>query len=196
MRNAIGYTLIIGITILTATVEIIGSNATNSNGLLADALHLLGDSIPFVLGLSLVAGSMIPRKEKIEELAESLIILFNAIFLAGAALYLGYRGMYRLYHPVEIESTMLWFALFGLAGNAAQLYFAWGLKHAHHHIGTYRSQVLHLAADLAGSVAVVLAGCIVMTTGYVRADSIASLIVAVITAGAAWQCYKEFRYVD
>ncbi|MGC9602367.1 MAG: cation diffusion facilitator family transporter [Minisyncoccia bacterium] len=186
------YGLVIGITFVTAVAEIIGSGTTDSNSLLSDALHLLGDGIPFVLGFALGIGLM--QDEQTKRFVEWMITLLNTIFLVGAALYIGYRGISRLYHPVGIEPVMLWFALAGLAGNTAQLWFARGLKHAHKHAGTYRGLMLHLAADLMASIFVVLAASVIMTTGYVRADSIASLIVAAITAGAAWQCYKELRY--
>lgn len=189
MRDTSRYALVIGITVGTAVVEIIGSRATSSNGLLSDALHMLGDGIPFVLGWIILKQWL--RKEWAKDVVEISISVFNGFFLLAAGLWLGYRGICRLYHPTEVEPVMLWFALIGVVGNGAQFLFARGLKHAHHHESTYRSQILHLGADWVGSIAVVVAAIVIKETGYNPADSIASLLVAVVTFWAGWKCLVE-----
>jgi len=193
MSNLFRYQAVLFITAATFAVEAFGSYDTRSHGLLSDGLHLLGDGIPFALGWSLLRWE--PEADAAKGL-ESLIVYFNTFFLAAIALYIGGRGVYRLYYPEEIGRSVVYYAVFGIAGNAAQLYFAWGLHGAHHHADTYKSQILHLSADLLSSIAVVAAAGVVVATGYAQADSIASLGVAVITGYAAWQCGKSFLLDD
>jgi cobalt-zinc-cadmium efflux system protein len=108
--------------------------------------------------------------------AEILAALANAVVLLVVCTYLAYAGIRRLVDPVEIESTsMLVFAGIGLVANAVSLGI---LSRRRDESLNMRGAYLEVLSDLLGSVLVVIAGVVVAATGFTRADSIASLLIA------------------
>jgi cobalt-zinc-cadmium efflux system protein len=81
-------------------------------------------------------------------------------------------------HPVDVEAgPMLVFACVGLLANGISFSF---LAPRRGHSLNMRGAYLEVLSDLLGSVAVIVAALVVMTTGFVRADSLASLLIAAL----------------
>jgi cobalt-zinc-cadmium efflux system protein len=88
------------------------------------------------------------------------------------------EGIRRLIEPLEVGgSTMLWFGIIGLAGNAIGLLV---LASDRHHNFNMRAAFLEVLNDALGSVAVIAAAIIIALTGWTRADAIVSLLIGAL----------------
>ena len=164
-------------------VEIIGAYVTGSLALLADAGHMATDAgaVTLALGASYVAGlPRGPRSTFGYHRAEILAALLNALVLLGVCAYLAYAGISRLRDPVEVDAgTMVAFAVVGLAANAVSLGI---LTRSESGSLNLRAAATEVLADLLGSVLVVAAGVVILTTGFLEADPLASLLIALMIA--------------
>lgn len=162
-------------------VEIVGAIVTGSLALLADAGHMATDAAAVVLalGASYVASLRPgPRSTFGYHRAEILAALLNAIVLLGVCGYLAWAGYSRLADPTEVDAgPMVLFALVGLAANGVSMAI---LSRADGESLNMRGAINEVFADLLGSVLAVVAGVVIWTTGFQRADPIASLLIAVM----------------
>ena len=173
--------LVLAITAVVLVVELVGAWVAGSLALLADAGHMATDAAAVVLalGASYVASrGGGPRSTFGLHRAEILAATANALVLLGLCGYLAYAGVSRLRDPHEVEAgPLLAFALVGLAANAVSLVV---LRGSDTDSLNLRGAMLEVSSDLLGSVLAVAAGVIIWTTGFHRADSIASLLIAVL----------------
>ena len=160
-------------------VEVVGAWVSGSLALLADAGHMVTDAA--AVGLALSASYVATRPATSTRTfgfhrAEILAALANAAVLFVVCTYLAYAGIRRLVDPVEVDaSSMLVFAAIGLVANVVSFgILARGQNHSLNMRGAY----LEVLSDLLGSVAVIVAGLVILATGFIRADSIASLVIA------------------
>ena len=120
MTPVIRYLFVIGLVFATSAIEFVGNGVTRSLGLGFDAMHLLGDAAPLLLGLeSLLAHR---RKEDVATRERRITLVNIQTLLAVAALMFG-MSVQRLYDATQVSTSMLYFALAGTAGNGAQLLF-------------------------------------------------------------------------
>jgi cobalt-zinc-cadmium efflux system protein len=76
----------------------------------------------------------------------------------------------------------------GLAANAAGAAI---LHHGHDHSLNQRGAYLHIVSDLLGAAGALAAGAIILATGWVRADSLVSGLIALLILASAWRLVKE-----
>jgi cobalt-zinc-cadmium efflux system protein len=184
--------LVLLVTVLVAAVEVVGAWLSGSLALLADAGHMITDASAIVLALSASLVATLPaspRRTFGYHRAEILAALANALVLLGVCGYLAYAGIRRLVDPADIEAgQMLAFAAVGLAANVLSL----GLLAARRGESlNMRAAYLEVASDALGSVAALVAGVVIATTGHLRADPIASLAIAVLILPRSWQLLRE-----
>ncbi|MBL4687037.1 MAG: cation transporter [Nannocystaceae bacterium] len=172
--------------------EVVYGLMADSMALVADAAHNLGD----VLGLALAWGAT--RLVKIEPCdrrtygwrkSTVLAAVLNATLILVAVGGVAWEAVGRIAAPVPVDGwTVVAVAAVGVAVNgvSAALFFA-GRKHD----ANIRGAFLHLATDAAVSVGVVLAGALVLTTGWHWVDPATSLIVSVIVVAATWGLLRE-----
>ena len=162
-------------------VEVVGAYLTDSLALLADAAHLATDAAAVVLalGASYVAARPAGARSTFGyHRAEILAALANAVVLLGVCGYLGWAGIARLRAPVDVDAgVMVAFAAVGLAANAVALRV---LARSDTGSLNLRAAATEVLADLLGSVLAVVAGLVIWTTGYLRADPLASLLIAAL----------------
>jgi Co/Zn/Cd efflux system component len=182
------YLKLFGVTLGVIAIELAGMKITRSYGIFSDAMHLLGDLAPFGIGLCAAFG-FLDQDQGV--LAGKLIYIINSFFLVGVVALITSEGMHRLAHPVEISGSVFFFAVIGLLGSVAQLYYAQGLGGIHHHEGVHHSQIAHLTADIASSLAVLAGAAIVVVTGDPRADTLAALFAAAIILYALWEMIRH-----
>ena len=172
---------VLAITASVLVVELVGAWLTGSLALLADAGHMATDAgaVVLALGASYVAGRPAgPRSTFGYHRAEILAAMLNALVLLGVCAYVGYAGITRLGDPAEIDAgPMVAFATFGLLANAVSLMVLSGSETGSLNLRGAANEVL---ADLLGSVLAIAAGVVVWTTGWERADAVASLLIAVL----------------
>lgn len=184
--------LVLAVTSTVVVVEAVGAWLSGSLALLADAGHMLTDAVGILIALlaSLLASRPASPKRtfgyhRIEILAAAL----NALILLGLCGYLAYAGIRRLIDPVEVEAgQMLVFASVGLVANLVSLLILTRRKDSSLNMkGAY----LEVLSDAFGSVAAIIAGALVLLIGFDRADSIASLLIAVLVLPRAGALLRE-----
>ena len=184
--------IVLLVTCAVIAVEVVGAWVSGSLALLADAGHMVTDASAVALALSASYVATLPPTSKRTfgfHRAEILAALANAVVLLVVCSYLGYAGIRRLIDPVEVDATsMLVFAAIGLVANAVSLGILARRRDASLNM---RGAYLEVLSDLLGSVAVVVAGVVVATTGFTRADSIASLLIAVMILPRSFSLLRD-----
>jgi cobalt-zinc-cadmium efflux system protein len=174
-------TIVLVVTVAVVVVELVGAWVSGSLALLADAGHMVTDAaaIAVALSASFMAGLPAnPRRTFGLHRAEILAALVNAVVLLGVCGFLAFEGIRRLVRPSDVETgSMLAFAVVGLLANAVSLSL---LVHRRDSSLNMRGAYLEVLGDLVGSALVVVAAIVIAATGFVRADSIASLAIAVL----------------
>ena len=169
----------ISLTILV--VEVIGSAVTNSLALLADAGHVLADVAGISLALLAIgfAGRPATAGRTFGYLRlEILAAIANAVLLFGISAFVLLEAWRRFNEPVEIATgAMAAFALVGFVGNGVSLML---LRHPQAESLNMRGAYLEVMGDVAGSVAVIVAALVIAATGFVAADAVASVFIAVL----------------
>jgi cobalt-zinc-cadmium efflux system protein len=189
-RRRLGMVLAITCTILV--VEVVGALLSGSLVLLADAGHMATDAAG--IGLSLLAMWFATRPPSPSrtfgfQRLEILAAVANAIVLFGVGIYILVETVQRLLQPPVVASgTMLLFGAVGLAGNAVSLVL---LRHGQSESLNLRGAFLEVLNDLLGSAAVLVAGAVIWTTGFQRADAIASAVVGLLILPRTWRLLRD-----
>lgn len=182
---------------LTATVmvvQVVGALLTGSLALLADAAHMFTDASALVIALiasTVAARPADDRRTFGYQRAEVLGALINAIILIVLATSVGIEGVRRLVEPAETEVAgplMLAVAVIGLVANAVAM---WLLSSAQKTNVNVRGAYLEVMGDLIGSAAVIVAAVIIVTTGWMPADALASLFIAIMIIPRAITLLRE-----
>lgn len=173
-------------------VEVIGSLFTNSLALLADAGHMLTDAVG--VGLALLAIHFAAKPATASKSygyyrLEILAAVANAVLLFAVASYIGYEAYQRFAAPPEVLSApMLGIAAVGLAINLVSMrLLSAGAETSLNLRGAY----LEVLGDLLGSVAVLVAGAVILLTGWTPADPIASVAIALMILPRTWNLLRE-----
>lgn len=173
--------VVLGITVGVLVVEVVGAVISGSLALLADAGHMLTDVAGLTLGL--VAAALARRPATDERTwgyrrAEVLGAAAQAAVLLAVGVFILVEGVRRLVDPPEVTSgVMVLFGAVGLVGNLIGLAVLAGGRGDNLNM---RAAFLEVVNDALGSVAVLAAAAIIATTGWLRADAVASLIIGVL----------------
>lgn len=174
-------TAVLGITLTVLVVEVIGAVISGSLALLADAAHMLTDVAGLTLGL--VAAFLARRPANAQrtwgyQRAEVLAAAAQAAVLLAVSGFVLLEAVKRLFDPPEVTSSaMLIFGIVGLLGNSIGLLVLASGRSANMNM---RAAFLEVANDALGSTAVIIAAVVVATTGFLRADALASLVIGVL----------------
>ncbi len=183
--------LVLLVTLGVAVVELVGAFLSRSLALFADAGHMFTDTAAIVVALSASYVATLPaspRRTFGYHRAEILAALINAVVLLGVCGYLAYAGIARLLDPVDVHAPqMLAFAAVGLAANLVSVAL---LAARRSQSLNMRGAFLEVLGDTFGSVAAIIAGLVVIATGFDRADSIASLVIAALILPRAWSLLR------
>jgi cobalt-zinc-cadmium efflux system protein len=182
--------LIVALCLLVAFMvfEVIAAVAADSLVLLADAGHMLVD-VGAIAG-SLVAIHLAARPETRSHTyglkrAEILAAAGNALALIVVSAMVAFEAVSRLLHPTQVDGAVLvWVAAVGIAVNlVATATLARANRRSLNVEGAFR----HVLTDLYGFIGTMVAGIVIMATGFSRVDPIASLIVVALMLKAAAQ---------
>ncbi len=184
--------VVLAVTVAVIGVEVVGAVLSGSLALLADAGHMLTDAAAVTLALSASYVASRPATARSTfgfHRADILAALVNAVVLLVVCGYLTYEGIRRLLTPTELEAgTMLAFASVGLAANVVSLTLLHGRRGESLNM---RGAYLEVLTDLLGSALVVVAALVVMTTGFTRADPIASLVIAALILPRSYTLLRD-----
>jgi len=189
-----GRAFAIGIALNTLfiVVEATYGYFANSTALLADAGHNLSDVLGLVVAwIAAVLSKRPPTPRLTYGLRNSSILaaLINAVLLLIACGAIILEAVQRLLHPEPVASlTVIVVAAIGIAINGATaLLFASGRKGDLNIRGAY----LHMAADAAVSAGVVIAGFVIMGTGWLWIDPLTSLLIVAAIVWGTWGLLRE-----
>ena len=182
----------LAITLAFFFVELVGGFVSNSLALLADAGHMLNDTLALVFAI--VASWIASRPHDVKKTfgyyrAEILAAFLNGIFLWAIVVLIFYDAVQRLLSPVAVASSeMLIIAVIGLAANGASAYV---LSRSKSESLNVRGAFLHVISDTLGSVGVIAAGLIIMFTNWYQADPLFSMLVGVLIFVGAFNLVRE-----
>jgi cobalt-zinc-cadmium efflux system protein len=186
------FVLAIGLNIVFVAIEFFYGFIANSTALMADAGHNLSD----VLGLALAWGAALlakkaPTRSFTYGLRGSSILaaLFNALLLMVACGAIAWEAVHRFAHPEPVAGTTV--SIVAAIGVLINGFSAWLFMAGSKDDINVRGAYLHMAADAALSLGVVIAGLVVMYTGWTWLDPAVSLVIVVIIVAGTWSLLKE-----
>ena len=176
--------------------EVVGGVVSGSLALLADAGHMLTDFA--ALALAWFAFRLARRPADGErtygfDRFSVLAAFVNGLTLFVIAGWICFEAYKRLNQPVEVTGgLMLWVALGGLAVNILAF---WVLSRGEGDNLNMRAAALHVAGDLLGSVAALVASLVIIFTGWMPIDPLLSVLVALIILRSAWYVVREAGHI-
>ena len=189
-RRALAAALALVVALLA--VELVAGLVAGSLALLADAAHLLTDAGALALALfaaRMAARPATPARSFGYRRAEILAALANGVALVALAIWIVVEAYGRLREPPEIAAGwVLAVGALGLAVNGvAAAILARGTRHSLNRAAALR----HVLADALGSVGVIVAGAIVLATGWREADPLVSIVIAVLVVVSSWTILRD-----
>jgi len=186
----------IGLNLAFVVIEAIFGFAANSMALLSDAGHNLSDVLSLVIawaGGTLAQRGSSPRFTYGLKKASILAALVNALFLLVAVGGIGAEAIRRLFHPSATDGGVVSIvAAIGIAVNGVTaLLFIRGQDDIN-----IRGAFLHMAADALVSLAVALAGLVILWTGQQWVDPAMSLAVAIVILWGSFGLLKESMWMS
>jgi len=182
----------LAITAVYTVVEVVGGIYTGSLAVLADAVHMLSDNVAIALALAaawLATRPATPGRSYGYKRAEVLAALANGVLLVALSIWIFVAALQRLTDPPDVlGGWMLVIAVVGIAVNLA----AGGVL--------YRSRATsinveaafrHVLADLLGSFGVLAAAVVILTTGWLQADPVASILIGLLVLASAWTILRD-----
>jgi cobalt-zinc-cadmium efflux system protein len=166
--------------------EVIVAILSGSLALLSDAGHMLSDV--GAIGASLWAINLAARPAKGSwtygwKRAEILSAAGNGITLLVVSGIVAFEAIRRLIHPPHVEGGPV--LVVAIVGVAVNILAAWILAKANRSSLNVQGSFKHIITDLYGFIGTAVAGIVILTTGFTRADAIASLIVVGLMVHAA-----------
>lgn len=186
-RLQIALGLILGFLVIEVVVAVLA----HSLALLADAGHMLTDAA--ALGTALWAIQLSARPVTGTwsfglKRAEILSAAVNGVTLVAVAGIVTVEAVQRLVHPRAVTgAAVLAVALVGVVINVIA---SWVLSRGNRSSLNVEGAFQHILTDAAGFIATAIAGVVIITTDFRRADAIASLLVVLLMARAAWSLLK------
>jgi cation diffusion facilitator family transporter len=185
-------TVVLALTLVVLVGEVVGAVLSGSLALLADAGHMATDAAGIALALGAVTLAQRPARGRRTfgwQRIEILAAVANGLLLLGVAGYVLVEAVLRIGRTTEISSgLMMAVAGAGLVVNLVALALL--------HRGRYDSlnvkgAYLEVLGDAFGSLAVLVAGLVILTTGWTFADTLASLAIGVLVVPRAWHLLRE-----
>ncbi|MGB3720461.1 MAG: cation transporter [Proteobacteria bacterium] len=184
-RVFIAVVVNVGLTI----AQLVGGILAGSLALIADAVHNFSDAVS--LGIAFFARK-IARRQSDERMtfgyvrAELVAALINYTTLIAIGVYLAYEAILRFFSPEEVEGwTVVIVATIALVIDAVTALLTYSLSKTSANI---RAAFLHNVADALGSIAVIVAGALILLFGWHIVDPIVTLIIA---AYILWMAFNE-----
>jgi cobalt-zinc-cadmium efflux system protein len=185
---AVGVTLNLAIVALQAGYGVIA----HSTALLADAGHNLGDVLSLLIAWGAATLAKLPPTERFTYGLRSTSIVaavFNALFLLVVMGGIAWEAIRRLSEPIAVEGRLV------MAVAAAAIVIngisAWLFAPGRRGDINLRGAFLHMLSDALVSLGVVIAGGLIVLTGWVWLDPIATLVIVAVIVFGTWDLLKE-----
>lgn len=189
-RGALALALVIALAVVG--LEIAGGILTNSLALLADAGHMVSDVL--AISIAIFAIWLANRPASAQQTfgyhrVEVLAAAANGILLLLVAAFVFWQAAQRFSDPPDVSSgPMLVIGVIGLAANVASAVI---LHRRQGESLNVRGAFYHVLGDVAGSVGVIVAGLIMLATGWLLADPLVSVAIGVLIVIGAVRLLRE-----
>lgn len=173
-------------------VEVVIGVMAQSLALISDAAHMLTDAVSIVLALVAMRLAARPARGGYTyglKRAEILSAQANGITLLLLSVWLAYEAVERLISPPEVTGGLV--VITALSGVVVNLVCTWFLSRANRSSLNVEGAYQHILTDLFGFIATAVSGFIVLTTGFARADAIATLVVVALMLKAGTGLVRE-----
>jgi cobalt-zinc-cadmium efflux system protein len=184
--------LALAITAVYTIAEVVGGLLTGSLALLADAVHMLSDNVALALALFavwLADRPSTPARTYGFKRAEVLAALANGVALVALSIWIFYEAFRRFRDPPDVLGG--WMLFLGGAGIAVNLAAGAILSRARRGSLNVEAAFRHVFADLLGSVGVVAAAAVILTTGWLEADPLVSVLIGVLVLVSSWSILRD-----
>jgi cobalt-zinc-cadmium efflux system protein len=183
--------LALGLTLAILLIEFAGGLLSHSLAVLSDAGHVLTDVFALGVAWFAVEQSKRPadkRRSYGYQRVGILAALLNAVTLIVIVVAIGYEAVRRLMAPEPVQGwIVIGTALLAIAINA---FVILTLRGGRHNLNL-RAALLHVTGDVAASAGVVVAGAVILLTGWLYVDPLLSLAIAALIAYGAWGIVRE-----
>lgn len=183
---------VLAITLAVVLIQIVGALISGSLALLADAGHMLSDAAGVFIALLAAWIAARPASDQRTygyQRAEVLAALANALVLIVISVVIFTEAVRRFGSAPEVQTdVMLYAAVLGAVANLVSLLI---LRGAQKESLNVRGAYLEVLGDLLGSFAVIAAAVVIMVTGYQTADTIASIVIALMILPRAWHLLRD-----
>ncbi len=189
-RGALVVALVIALAVVG--LEVVGGILTNSLALLADAGHMVSDVLALWIALGAIWLANRPASAKQTfgyQRAEVLAAAANGVMLLLVAVFVFSQAAQRFTDPPDVSSgPMLGIGVVGLIANVVAALI---LHRRQGESLNVRGAFYHVLGDLAGSVGVIVAGIIMLTTGWLFADPLVSVAIGLLIVVGAVRILRE-----
>jgi cobalt-zinc-cadmium efflux system protein len=189
-RRALALTL--ALTASFAAVEIVGGLLTESLALLADAGHMLSDVASLAVAFAAVVLAQrpsTPARTFGYQRAEVLAALLNGIALVAVAVWIFVEAAGRFSDPPDVLGG--WVLAIACAGLAVNLAAARILHEAGGSSLNISAALRHVLADALASAGVIVAGLVIVVTGWEYADPLASVLIGLLILAASGSVLRD-----
>ncbi|MBL0308501.1 MAG: cation transporter [Bacteroidetes bacterium] len=194
LSSNLNRAFIVGIVLNLAfvVVESVAGLMTGSLGLLTDAGHNLSDVA--ALALSLFAFRLAKIKPSVNytygySKTTILVALANAVILLIAVGGIGIEAVKRFFHPEPLQGDIISIvAGIGIVVNGASAFLF--IKNKEDDLNV-KGAYLHLVADALVSLGVLIAGVLIMFTGWYWLDTVISLVIIVVIVYSSWHLLAD-----
>ena len=177
-------------------VEVVGGIISGSLALLADAGHMLTDTMALALAAFAFRVSSKPADTKRSygyQRFQIIAAFVNGLSLLAIVGWILFEAVMRMINPPEvIGTTMLVVASAGLVVNVVVFLILHSGDQENLNI---RGAALHVLGDLLGSVAAIIAAFVIIKTGWMPIDPLLSVLVAALILRSAWQLVRRSAHI-
>jgi len=190
--NSRALLLVFALTTAYMVAEVVAGVLTGSLALLADAGHMVSDSGSILLALMAISLARRPATSKRSfgyKRAEILAALANGATLVGISIWIFIEAARRLSDPPDVAGR--WMLVVALGGVIINLTGAAILARAGRESLNMQAALRHVIADLLGSFGVIVAAGVILTTGWVYADPLISVLIGMLVLGSSWGVIRD-----
>ena len=181
-----------GLTAAIVIAQAVGSVLTGSLALLTDTAHAAADASGLLVALiaaTLILRPASPHRTWGFRRLEVIAALGQAVLLIAVGVYAAVEGVRRLFDPPEVAGGEL--LVFGIVGLVANLVAIGILSSSRKANFNMRAAFLEVLNDALGSLGVIVAAIVIVTTGFDRADALAGLFIAALIVPRAFLLLRE-----
>lgn len=176
-RRPLAIVLVLGVSVLV--VQLIGAVLSGSLALLADAVHVFADVMGVasaLLAVTIAARPTQPKRTFGLFRLEVLVATGNCFLLLALSAFILWQGIQRWLTPVDVTpSIMIVAALYGVVANGVGLLL---LRRGAGESLTVKGAYLEVLSDTLASAGVVVAAVVIVATGWMQADAVVSIAIA------------------